>query len=172
MQAWGSSEEYSRLLLHNLVKSRRLVRIKKGFYTFSRDENVIGFAFRPFYYGMEYALTLRKIWTQQANPVIMTTSKANAGLREVMKSKVIVHRIDSRAFFGFEYMSFSGLFVPVSLPEKILLDFMYFQAELDPVTRQALVNESNLKILRDFAERMGRRYLTQINSLIGDYTEE
>ena len=57
----GSSEEYSRLLLHNLVKSMRLVRIKKGFYTFSRDENVIGVAFRPFYYGMEYALALRKI---------------------------------------------------------------------------------------------------------------
>ncbi len=150
------------------MKGKRLVRIKKGFYTFSNDENVIGFAFRPFYYGMEYALTLRKIWTQQANPVIMTTSKANAGLREVMNSKVMVHRIDSRAFFGFEYLSFSGLFVPVSLPEKILLDFLYFRADIDPVTRQALINESNRKVLREFAERMGSRYSTQIDSLISD----
>ena len=107
----------------------------------------------------------------------MTTSKANAGLRGVMKSKVIVHRIDSRAFFGFaffgfEYLSFSGLFVPVSLPEKILLDFMYFQKELDPVTRQALINGCNRKVLRDFAERMGSRYSTQINSLIGDHAEK
>ena len=110
----------------------------------------------------------------QANPVIRTTSKANAGLREVMKSKVIVHRIDSRAFFGFaffgfEYLSFSGLFVPVSLPEKILLAFMYFQKELDPVTRQALINGSSRKVLRDFAERMGSRYLAQVDSLIDEY---
>ena len=148
-----------------------MVRIKKGFYTFSRDENVIGFAFRPFYYGMEYALTLRKIWTQQANPVIMTTSKANAGLREVMNSKVIVHRIDSHAYFGFDYLSFSGLFLPVSLTEKILLDFLYFQADIDPVTRQALMKESNRKVLRNFAERMGSRFSTQIDSLIDDFME-
>ncbi len=149
-----------------------MVRIKRGFYTFSRNEKVIGFAFRPFYYGMEYALTLRKIWTQQANPVIMTTSKANAGLREVMNSKVIVHRIDSHAYFGFEYLSFSGLFLPVSLPEKILLDFLYFQADIDPVTRQALMKESNRKVLRNFAERMGSRYSTQIDSLIDDFMEK
>ncbi len=155
-----------------MVKSERLIRIKKGFYTFSRNENVIGFAFRPFYYGMEYALTLRKIWTQQANPVIMTTSKANAGLREVMKSKVIVHRIDSHAYFGFEYLSFSGLFVPVSLPEKILLDFMYFQADIDPSTRQTLIKESNRKVLRNFADRMGSRYSTQIDSLIDNFMEK
>ena len=110
--------------------------------------------------------------SQQANLVIMTTSKANAGLREVMKSKVIVHRIDSRAFFGFEYLSFSGLFVPVSLPEKILLDFMYFQKELDPVTRQSLINGCNRKVLRNFAEKMGSRYSTKINYLIYDYAEE
>ena len=121
---------------------------------------------------MEYALTLRKIWTQQANPVIMTTSKANAGLREVMNSKVIVHRIDSHAYFGFEYLSFSGLFLPVSLPEKILLDFLYFQADIDPVTRQALMKESNRKVLRNFAERMGSRYSTQIDSLIDDFMEK
>ncbi len=155
-----------------MVKSERLIRIKKGFYTFSRNENVIGFAFRPFYYGMEYALTLRKIWTQQANPVIMTTSKANAGLREVMNSKVIVHRIDSHAYFGFEYLSFSGLFVPVSLPEKILLDFMYFQADIDPSTRQTLIKESNRKVLRNFADRMGSRYSTQIDSLIDNFMEK
>ena len=149
-----------------------MIRIKKGFYTFSRNENVIGFAFRPFYYGMEYALTLRKIWTQQANPVIMTTSKANAGLREVMNSKVIVHRIDSHAYFGFEYLSFSGLFVPVSLPEKILLDFMYFQADIDPSTRQTLIKESNRKVLRNFADRMGSRYSTQIDSLIDNFMEK
>ena len=133
---------------------------------------MIGFAFRPFYYGMEYALTLRKIWTQQANPVIMTTSKANAGLREVMNSKVIVHRIDSHAYFGFEYLSFSGLFLPVSLPEKILLDFLYFQADIDPVTRQALMKESNRKVLRNFADRMGSRYSTQIDSLIDNFMEK
>ena len=149
-----------------------MVRIKKGFYTFSRNGNVIGFAFRPFYYGMEYALTLRKIWTQQANPVIMTTSRANAGLREVMNSKVIVHRIDSHAFFGFEYLSFSGLFVPVSLPEKTLLDFLYFQVDIDPGTRQALMKESSRKVLRNFAERMGSRYRAQVDFLIDDFMEE
>ncbi len=162
----GSSAEYSRLLLHNLVRSRRLFRIKKGFYTFSKDENVMGFAFRPFYYGMEYALTLRKVWTQQANPVIITTSKANTGVRDILLAKAVIHRINSRAFFGFEYLNYSGLFVPVSLPEKILLDFLYFEVNIDFTTQMTLVKDSNRVTLRSFASRLGNRYLRQVNRLL------
>lgn len=165
----GASGEYSRLLLHNLVVGRRLTRIKKGFYTFSWNEAVTGFAFRPFYYGMEYALSIRKIWTQQTNPVIITTSKANAGVRDVMNTRAVVRRINPNAFFGFEYLNYSGLFVPVSTPEKILLDFIYYELDVDDGTCRSLARASNSGILNEFASRLGKRYLSQATEFLNEF---
>ncbi len=162
----GSNAEYSRLLLHNLVKSGRLFRIKKGFFAFSRNEAAVGFAFRPFYYGMEYALTIRRIWTQQSNPVIITTSKANPGVRDVLNSKVVIRRINSNAFFGFESVNYSGMFVPVSLPEKILLDFIYYGTEIDVSTCKAILISCNRKMLKDFASRMGKKCRSRVTELL------
>ena len=102
----GAGESYIRLMLHNLVRSGQLHRIGKGAYTFQRNEAIIGFRFRPFYYGLQYALTIRRIWTQQSVPVIITRSKANPGVREIMGIKVILHRIDLNGFFGFEYLNY------------------------------------------------------------------
>ena len=59
--------------------------------------------------------------------------------------------------------------MPVSLPEKTLLDFLYFQADIDPITRQVLMKESNRKVLRKFAERMGSRYSAHVDSPIDDF---
>ncbi len=150
----GASEAYIRLMLHNMVKSGKLNRIKKGIYSFSRNEAVIGFAFRPFYYGLQYALTIRKLWTQQSVPVIITTSKANPGARQVMGLRVILRRINENGFFGFEYINYGGIFVPVSDIEKTLLDFVYYDVKIDPETMAVLRGKSDEKKLRDYSLRI------------------
>ena len=154
----GASEPYIRLLLHNMVKSGKIHRIKKGIYAASRNEAVVGFGFRPFYYGLQYALTIRKLWTQQSVPVVITTKKANPGVRYVMGIKTILHRISKNGFFGFEYINYGGIFVPVSDPEKTLLDFIYYGVNLDPETLSELRTKTDETKLRQYSRRLfGKR---------------
>ena len=150
----GASDNYTRLMLHKMVQSKKVLRIGKGIYTLQRKEAVVGYALRPFYYGLEYALTIRKIWTQQSVPVIITKTKGNPGIRELMGIKVIVHRIDPERFFGFEYLNYDGIFVPVSDPEKTLLDFTYYKIKLYPNTLTELRNRIDESKLKDYSERM------------------
>ena len=151
----GAGEAYIRLMLHNMVDSGRLHRIGKGAYTFHRNEVAIGFKFRPFYYGLQFTLTIRKIWTQQSVPVIITASKANPGVRDIMGTRVMLHRISEKAFFGFEYLNYGGLFVPVSDLEKTLLDFDYYGISLDPETMSALKKKVNKSKLMGYASKLG-----------------
>ncbi|MHB8371668.1 MAG: type IV toxin-antitoxin system AbiEi family antitoxin domain-containing protein [Thermoplasmataceae archaeon] len=166
LKKMGSSDEYTILFLHNLVKSGKLLRLKNGFYSFTRNEIISGFAFRPYYFGMEFALTLRKIWTQQSKPIIITTTKANVGTRNVMGTSVIVRRIDPNVFFGFEYINYSGIFVPVSVPEKILLDFLYYGINLDGDTVNALIRMSDREIIKNYADKIGKKYQNYVRMLM------
>lgn len=162
-------EGYEKLLLHNMVRNGELFRLKKGVYTFTKNEEIAGYAFRPFYYGMEFALTLRKIWTQQSDPVIITRSKANPGVRIVLGTKVTVRRINKNAFFGFEYINYSGLFLPVSAPEKIILDFLYFKFRIDEGTIEAIIKQSNVNLLERYAQKLGNLYLDKVDRLLGNF---
>jgi predicted transcriptional regulator of viral defense system len=150
----GASEVYTRLLLHNMIRTGRLYRIGKGTYTFNKNEAVVGFEFRPFYYGMQYALTIRKLWTQQSTPVIITRRMANPGVRSALGIKVIVHRINENAFFGFDYVKYGGIFVPVSDPEKTLLDFKYYGIRIDPDTMKVLERISDRKKLEEYSKML------------------
>ena len=84
----------------------------------------------------------------------MTTGKANAGVREIMGTRVILHRIDRTRFFGFEYINYGGVFVPVSDLEKTLLDFNYYHIKLDRETLQSLRKQIDEGKLLEYKERM------------------
>lgn len=166
LSRYGAVGGYSKLLLHNMAEKNELVRLKRGFYTFSKNEAVSGYAFRPFYYGMEYALTIRKIWTQQSIPIVVTTSKANPGIRLIMGQRVKVRRINKKYFFGFEYVNYSNLFVPVSSPEKIILDFLYYGIGLDPETLRSLLAQSDTVLLRNYASMFGKSFWDKVKALL------
>jgi predicted transcriptional regulator of viral defense system len=117
---------YSSLLLHNLAARGEVFRVTKGWYSASDDPIVSVFAFRPAYLGLEAALSIHDMWEQETNVVIVSASKVRPGLREVMGSNVVVHRISHRYLFGFDYLKHGGLYVPVSDPEKTLIDLVYF----------------------------------------------
>ncbi len=154
----GGVGQYARLFIHNLAKSKRVYRIAKGVYSFQKNEATYGFAFRPFYYGMGYAMTIRQLWTQQANPVIITRTAANQGARLINDTRVVIHRISQHGFFGFDYLKYSGIYVPVSVPEKILLDFFYFRIKIPKDYENALINASDNKTLLKYAKTLGHRY--------------
>ena len=161
----GASNSYAKLLVHNLAAKGRLARVGRGRYTLARNEALIGFAFEPFYYGLEYALTIRRIWTQKANPVIITATKSVPGTRKVMGVNVTIRRIAIRMLFGYEYISYSGMFVPVSTPEKLLIDLVYYKIRLSPQELRALLDKVNQKRLRAYLRKCPKRIKNSIDAL-------
>ncbi len=165
----GASDSYIKLFLHNQVKKKKALRIGRGMYTFKDNEAVAGFMFRPFYYGMEYAMTIRRLWTQMANPVVITATSAVPGPRLAMNRKIVVRRISKRMFFGYGYVNYSGMFVPVSETEKILVDFIYYRRKLNGEDIIRLINASDRKKLAGYAKRSGRRVTMALEKILLQY---
>lgn len=117
---------YARLLLHNLARRGEVKRITKGWYTVHEDPLVSVFAFRPAYIGLQEALSLRELWEQETNVVLVTALRVRPGLRTILGSNVLLHRISSRYLFGFDYLRYGDFFLPVSDLEKTLIDLAYF----------------------------------------------
>lgn len=120
------STGYLDVLLHNLEKKKKIHRISRGIYTFRDDPQVVGFAFRPFYYGLQDAMSLLEIWEQETNPVVITPRKVRTGLRQFEGSNYLVRRVNRKMFFGFEQVKYGDIWIPVSDIEKTFIDLVYF----------------------------------------------
>ena len=149
----GISKNYAFLLVHNLLKKGEIHRLTKGFYTFQNDVSVAGFAFSPFYYGLQNALSLRNLWEQETNPVILTPRKVRTGLRQVMDSNVLVRRIQRKMFFGFDLVKYYDFWLPVSDAEKTLIDFVYFKEPLPEDALSELKKKIRQKTLKSYLKK-------------------
>ncbi len=138
----GIGRGYLRLLIHNLLAKGEMRRIARGVYTFSSDAQLVGFGFRPFYYGLQDALSLRGLWEQESNPVVITPRRVRAGVRSFGGANYLVKRMRRSMFFGFETLKYAGFWIPVSDVEKTLIDFIYFRQPLGSET----VNEMKKRI--------------------------
>ena len=121
------SDAYLKRLVNYMMHSGELKRITKGIYTLHDDITVIGFAFQPFYYGLENALTIRKLWEQSTNPIVLTPKMARTGVRKFGDANYLVQRIPKNLFFGYELVKYYDFWIPVSDIEKTLIDFVYFR---------------------------------------------
>ena len=86
----GLSEGYQNLMVHKMLADGRLFRISRGIYTFRGEMQVAGFAFQPFYYGMQDALSLRNLWEQETVPVVLTPRRVRAGARTFLGANYLV----------------------------------------------------------------------------------
>jgi predicted transcriptional regulator of viral defense system len=166
LAATGASREYVSLILSTLVKKGELNRIGKGVYTFLKDSSASGFAFSPFYYGLQDALSIRGIWEQETNPIIITPRKIRQGTRQVMGTNVIVRRISPNMFFGFEIVDYHGISVPVSDVEKTLIDFAYFKEPIYPDAVLEMKKRLNKDVLEDYLKRVNRRTRKSVERLL------
>lgn len=148
----GASKEYTYTLLHNLRKSREIVKITRGIYTFQKDLSVVGFAFRPFYYGLQDALSWRNAWEQETSPVIITPRKVRSGLRTFLGRNYLVRRIDRSMFFGLDTIKAGDSWIPVSDPEKTLIDFVYFKEHLPRNALEELLQMVSITVLEGYLD--------------------
>ena len=162
----GASDSYVKLFIHLQARRHGLLKIGKGYYTFVKNDASAGFAFSPFYYGLEHALTIHKLWTQMTNPVIITASKAIPGARTSMGYEVTVRRISEKMFFGIEYVRYGGVFVPVSDVEKTLIDFLYFRIGISEDDMESLLGASDKGKLARYSRRCNRRIGAAVKKLL------
>lgn len=124
------SKDYSKNLMSNLIKEKKIHKITNGKYTFQEEIMCIGFAFSPFYYGLQEALSLHNLHEQETNAIIITTNKIKPGIREIMNTNVYLRRIDKKYFFGYDFIKYYDIEIPVSDIEKTLIDLVYYKENI------------------------------------------
>jgi hypothetical protein len=155
-----------------MKRSGKLYAIKKGAYTFKNDSMVVGFAYSPFYYGLLSALTIRELWTQNSRPDIITIKNVRVSSRYIfgdMKETIFVHHIPAKYFFGFDIVKYGTLEVPVSDPEKTLIDLFYYKVKLPLQDYNELLKRINKKKLRKYLERYDKHTTIVVLNFIKRY---
>lgn len=156
------SPGYLKILINNLLKTKEITKVTKGAYTFHKDSAVVGFAFRPFYYGMEDALSYRNLWTQATNPIVMTTNGAREGLRKLGNSNYIVKRVKPEFFFGFNFIRHYDMWIPVSDSEKTLIDLLYYRHGVRRDALEPLLNTVDKDKLEEYLKAYSRNFRKKI----------
>ena len=160
---------YAHTLIHRLRRKGDLRRVTRGVYTFRPEGEVVGFAFSPFYYGLQDALSIRNLWEQETNSLIITPRNVRGGVRTLGGARVIVHRISRRAFFGYDLVKTgASLYLPVSDIEKTLIDFFYFREPLSAKLLRSLYRRCRPAILRAYLRRMPVRTRLAVARAIND----
>lgn len=143
-------EGYYKLVLNNLVRSGRIYRITRGQYTFHDEVQYVGFAFRPFYYGLQDALSIRNLWEQETNPVIITPRRVRSGVRTFLGRNYVIRWIERSMFFGYSLVGYGDFFIPVADTEKILIDMVYYHEFLPEEVKNEILRAVNKKKLQEY----------------------
>ena len=157
LAAHRANPNYAYIILNNLVSGNEVRRITRGMYTFHEDIRVVGFAFNPFYYGLEDALTVRGLWEQGSNPVVITPRRIRNGIRKFYGRNYVLRRISKAHFFGHELVKYGDFWIPVSDLEKTIIDFAYFRHYLRKDVLLELVPRINKAKLRGYLARYDPR---------------
>ena len=162
----GASKGYLNLTIHNLLKKGSIKRITRGAYTAFDDVQLVGFAFRPFYYGLQDALSLMNLWEQETVPVIITPRKVRGGVRVFDGANYLVRRLERKMFFGFELMKYGDFWIPVSDAEKTLIDFAYFNEPLPSEALYELRQRIDVQQLERYLKKCGPRLRKKVERMV------
>jgi len=160
------STGYLHLLIHNLLTKGEIKRITRGVFTFRDEIQTVGFGFSPFYYGLQEALSLRNIWEQETNPVVITPRHVRVGLRSFGGRNYLVRRISRRMFFGFEMLRYYDFWIPVSDVEKTLIDFAYFREPLGAGALREIKVRLRKEVLSEYLKRCPKLVAKRVLELL------
>lgn len=159
-------DDYLYLMVHNLEKKGEIERITRGIYTFHDDVTVVGFAFQPFYYGFEDALSTRGISLQGTNPTVVTVRNVRQGRREFKGRNYIIRRIPANLLFGYEILKRGDFWIPVSDLEKTVLDMMYFDNYIRDELWPGILKALDMKRLNEYLKRYDKAFRAKMLNTI------
>lgn len=160
------SPNYVGVLLNHLMKRKEIHRVAKGIYSFRSDPNIIAFAIQLSYFGLQDALSLHGLWQQQTIPILITSRKIRNGFRTVLGSRVLIKRIKRSMFFGIQMLKYTDFWVPVSDPEKTLIDFFYFNQPLEKNILKKLLEKSSRSKMREYLKRVPKKTRQKIEKAL------
>ncbi len=166
-----ATNTYINFFLKYLIRRGKIVKITKGVYSFSNDAELYGFGFQPFYYGLQHALTLNDLWSEQTIPVIITTRNVKTGKREIGNAKIFIRRIKPDCFFGFSSILYGNRYLPVSDPEKTLIDFVYFRRTLSSQTYYGIVKRIDKKKLNKYLKHYSSKIVKTVRNIVEKHSE-
>lgn len=159
-------------LLSHMKSSNKLYTLRKGVYTFRKDDTVSGFSYSPFYYGLLSAMTIRDFWTQNSRPDILTIKKIRNSSTYIFDDKddrIFVHHIPARYFFGFDIVKYGSFKVPVSDAEKTLIDLFYYRVKLPIQEYSELLRAIRRKKLMAYLKPYNRRMRVTVINFVRKY---
>lgn len=157
---------YSNLILHKLAKKKEIKRVVKGWYSLHEDPTVSVFCFRPAYIGLQEALSIHEIWEQETNTIVVTTRKVRVGIRNVLGSSLVLHRISQKYFFGFDILKYGEFFIPVSDAEKTLIDLVYFNETPGKDVLQEMKKRVDKRKLKAYLARYPPKFRKKVQGII------
>ena len=169
LPAW--STDIARVLSY-LKTSGRIYSIKKGVYSATKDDAVAGFAYAPFYYGLLSALTMRGLWTQHSRPDVMTMKRVRSSRTTVFGDAddvIFLHHVPAKYFFGFGTVRYGKFSVPVSDPEKTLIDLFYYNVRLSVQSYSGILSAIDLRRLGGYLGRYDERTRVDVKGFVEKY---
>ncbi len=137
-----------------MVKAGKVYHVSKGKFSITKSAETTGFAYSPFYYGGLSALMIRDLMDDQVKMEVMTT-KAVRHRHAVAFGDIglVVHHLPREYYFGFNDVRYLNYTVPVSDPEKTLIDLLYFRIRPSGYDYYALIKAIDRKKLQSYLNR-------------------
>jgi predicted transcriptional regulator of viral defense system len=166
LSSFGIGPKYKKRLLHLMLARGEIKRITRGEYTFHNDLDAVGFAFRPFYYGLEDALSIMKISDQGTNPIVITLKNVRQGVRDFYGRNYVVKRIPKEFFFGYVLVRHGSFFIPVSDLEKTIIDMVYFKQYIRDELWPGILKEIDMKRLNGYLKKYAPGFRKNVLELV------
>jgi len=169
LQKNGAGKSYYKIFIHNMVKNGKIFVIKRGYYTIHDDPMTAGFAFSPFYYGMETSLTYYKLWNYMTPISIITTNRIRNGSIKLLGRNVTIRRVQKDKFFGYSMVQYKdNIYIPIADIEKTLIDSIYFHARLSKNVYAAIIDRADAKRLSRYLKHYNKIVKKQVSNLIAN----
>ena len=158
---WASKEASQQQLIR-WSKAKKIIRLKKGFYTLPKTKGQYPFSsqwlantlYSPSYLSLEYALS----WHGMIPERVEVFSSVSTLKTQTFKNPIgtfIYQHIKKDLFFGFEEKKDSfGALILMATPEKALLDFIYLHEHFDP---KIIFFQKNLRLQQ--VQKLRKTYL-------------
>jgi len=151
------NREYGHIIVNHLLRRGEIKRVTRGWYTVRDDPSLLVYCLKPAYLGLQDAMSFHGLWEQETVPVVVTARMVRPGVREVLGGNALVRRISPGHFFGYDHLQSGDLLLPVSDPEKTLIDLVYFN-EAGPNLAAKFRGRVDRRKLDGYLKRYGRAF--------------
>jgi len=147
---------YTSTFIKILLKNKKIFKLRHGYYSTKNRTDFLEKTTLPSYHGLQEALSIHKLWTQQTATILITPRKIRTGERGSEGNKIIIRRISRKMFFGYETIKYLDEWITVSDKEKTLIDFVHYNEPLDEETKKELIKSINKEKLKDYLEKTNK----------------